>query len=36
MAFHELDALTPAAVAALADTCEALITAEGREQASQR
>jgi len=36
MAFHELGALSPAAVAALADTCEALITAEGREQASQR
>ena len=36
MAFHELNALSPAAVAALADTCEALITAEGSEPASQR
>jgi len=35
MAFHELTALSPAAVAALANTCEALITAEGSEPASQ-
>ncbi|MFZ9621513.1 MAG: hypothetical protein ACO289_09945 [Prochlorococcaceae cyanobacterium] len=36
MGFHELETLTAAAIAALADTCEALITAEGREQASVR
>lgn len=36
MAFHDLKALSPAAVAALADTCEALITAEGREPATER
>jgi len=36
MPFHDLETLSPAAVAALADTCAALVTAEGHEQASQR
>ena len=36
MAFHQLEALSPAAVQALADTCEAVITAEGREPATER
>ncbi|MFM7436350.1 MAG: hypothetical protein ACKO1Q_10340 [Vulcanococcus sp.] len=36
MAFHDLEALAPPAVAALADTCEALITAEGQEPATAR
>ncbi len=36
MAFHDLDTLSAAAVAAVAQTCEALITAEGQEQATPR
>lgn len=36
MAFHALSALSPEAIAALAATCEALITAEGHEQATPR
>jgi len=36
MAFHDLEALAPAAVAALADTCEAVVSAEGRELATER
>ncbi|MEB3185581.1 MAG: hypothetical protein VKM97_06825 [Cyanobacteriota bacterium] len=36
MAFHDLASLPPAAVAAVAPTCEALITAEGQERASSR
>ena len=36
MAFHDLEGLQPAAVAALAETCEAVITAEGRELATER
>lgn len=36
MAFHELAELTPAACAALASTCAALITAEGGETPSTR
>lgn len=36
MAFHDLEALSPAAVAALADTCEAVVSAEGTEPATER
>lgn len=36
MPFHQLATLSPVALAALADTCEALITAEGRETATPR
>jgi hypothetical protein len=36
MAFHDLAALSPAAVGALADTCAAVITAEGCEAPSTR
>lgn len=36
MAFHDLASLPPAAVAAVAQTCEALITAEGQEQTTLR
>jgi len=36
MAFHDLEALSPAAVGALAETAAALITAEGRETPSPR
>ncbi|MBW0166130.1 MAG: hypothetical protein KXJ49_01365 [Vulcanococcus sp.] len=36
MAFHDLEALSPAAVAALADTCEAVVSAEGAEPATER
>lgn len=36
MAFHALETLSPAAVAALANSCEALITAEGTEPATAR
>jgi hypothetical protein len=36
MSFHDLEDLSPAAIAALASTCEALITADGRAQATPR
>lgn len=36
MAFHDLETLSAAAATAVANTCEALITAEGREQATPR
>jgi hypothetical protein len=36
MSFHQLATLSPGARAALADTCEALITAEGSEAATPR
>ena len=36
MAFHDLATLPPAAVAAVAQTCEALISAEGQQQATPR
>jgi len=36
MAFHDLASLPPAAVVAVAQTCEALITAEGQERATPR
>ena len=36
MAFHDLESLSAAAATAVANTCEALITAEGREQATPR
>ena len=36
MAFHDLETLPEAAVAAVAQTCEALITAEGQERATPR
>ena len=36
MAFHDLASLSPSAVGAVAQACEALITAEGSEQATPR
>jgi hypothetical protein len=36
MAFHDLASLSPAAVQAVAQTCEALISAEGKEPATPR
>ena len=36
MTFHDLASLPPPAVAAVAQTCEALITAEGTERATPR
>jgi hypothetical protein len=34
MAFHDLETLSAAAVQAVANSCEALVTAEGQEQAT--
>ena len=36
MAFHDLKTLSAAAVQAVANSCEALLTAEGQEQATPR
>ena len=36
MAFHDLASLSPSAVQAVAQTCEALITAEGKEPSTPR
>jgi len=36
MAFHDLETLSAAAVQAVANSCEALVTAEGQEQATPR
>ena len=36
MAFHDLETLSPAAVAALANTCEAVVSVEGSEPATER